>query len=143
MALKCMNSVIKILLFVLLVISFSCEDQGLYTDCSDCTTTEPANADLEIKIKSTVRPVTINIYEGELEDGVLYISTVQLGTVYNTSVGLNKKYTVTATYNIDGNTYTAVDSAIPRVKFTETQCEESCYFVYDKKLDLRIKYTAK
>lgn len=138
-----MNSVIKILLFVLLVISFSCEDQGLYTDCSDCTTTEPAYADLEIKIKSTVRPVTINIYEGELEDGVLYISTVQQGTVYNPSVGLNKKYTVTATYNIDGNTYTAVDSAIPRVKFTETQCEESCYFVYDKKLDLRIKYTAK
>jgi hypothetical protein len=143
MALKCMKSFIKILLFIVLVISFSCEDQGWFTDCSDCTTTEPANADLEIKIKSTVTPVTINIYEGELEDSILYLSTVQWGSVYNPSVGLNKKYTVTATYNIDGNTYTAVDSAIPRVKFTETQCEESCYFVYDNKIDLRIKYTAK
>ncbi len=86
--------------------------------------------------------VKLNIYEGELEDSVLYRSVFPTGSVYNISVVLNKKYTVTATYFIDGNTYTAVDSATPRVRFTETQCEEACYFVYDRELDLRLKYTA-
>ncbi len=138
-----MKSVFRIIILGILVIFFSCEDQGWYTNCSDCTTTEPEKAILVIKLKETESLVVINVYEGELEDSVLYGSAIYGGSEYNFSVGLNKKYTVKATYSIDGNTYTAVDSATPRVKFTETQCEEACYFVYDKELDLRIKYTAK
>jgi hypothetical protein len=122
---------------------FSCEDKGWFTECSDCLKNEPENASLHIKISEAEMPVTINIYEGELEDNVLYGSASYIGTVYNISVALNKKYTVTSTYIIDGNTYTAVDSATPRVRFTETQCEEACYFVYDRELDLRLKYTAR
>jgi len=143
MALKFMKNVIRILFLITCIICFSCEDKGWFTECSDCTKDEPGNAVLHIKIKETEMQVKLNIYEGELEDSVLYSSAFPAGSVYNISVVLNKKYTVTATYFIDGNTYTAVDSATPRVRFTETQCEEACYFVYDRELDLRLKYTAR
>jgi hypothetical protein len=54
-------------------------------------------------------------------------------------VTLNKKYTLTATYNIQDNTYVVVDSATPRVRFDKDKCDDPCYLVYDKKLDLSLK----
>lgn len=143
MALRIMKSIFRIIIIGILVIFFSCEDEGWVTDCSDCKTTEPDKAVLIINLTEVNTPVTVNVYEGELEDSVLYSSSLPLNSVYNISAGLNKKYTVTAIYNIDGNTYTAVDSGIPRLKFTETQCEEACYFIYDNEFNLRIKYRAK
>jgi hypothetical protein len=143
MELKLMKSVCKIIFLAAIVICFSCEDKGWFTDCSDCTSNEPEKAILLIKLKETESLVVINVYEGELEDSVLYGSTIFGGSEYNFTVGLNKKYTVTATYNINGNTYTAIDSATPKVRYTETQCEEACYFVYDRVVDLRLKYTVK
>jgi hypothetical protein len=85
--------------------------------------------------------ILINIYEGNLEDSVLYDSFQASGTQATIPVTINKKYTVTATYYIPDNYYVAVDSATPRVKFDKTQCDDPCYFVYDKKIDLRLKYT--
>jgi hypothetical protein len=143
MVLKIMKRFFRAIFFTLLVVCFSCEDQGWYTDCSNCTPTEPDNANLAIKIEKIETPAIINIYEGELEDSVLYSSTQQWGSEYTPIVGFNKKYTVTATYIIGNKSYTAVDSAIPRVKYTETQCEEACYYIYDNNLDLRLKYTVK
>jgi hypothetical protein len=143
MELKSMKIVFKIFFLAVIVICFSCEDKGWFTDCSDCTSNEPEKAILLIKLKETESLVVINVYEGELEDSVLYGSTIFGGSEYNFTVGLNKKYTVTATYNIEGNTYTAIDSATPKVRYTETQCEEACYFVYDRVVDLRLKYTVK
>jgi len=84
----------------------------------------------------------ITVYEGELEDSVIYKSALSGGDYYNFQVKMNKKYTVTAKYQINGYTYIAVDTATPRVKYTKDQCEEPCYFVYDRKIDLRLKYTA-
>jgi len=138
-----MKSVFKIFFLAAIVICFSCEDKGWFTDCSDCTQNEPDKAILLIKLKETESQVVLNVYEGELEDSVLYGSAIPWGSEYNFTVGLNKKYTVTATYVFEGKTYTAVDAATPRVKFTETQCEEACYFLYDRVVDLRLKYAAK
>lgn len=132
-----------LLLFTLMVVCFSCEEQGWLTDCSGCTTSEPVSSSLIIRISQTYNPAIINIYEGELEDGVLYASAEYSGQDYRYPVVLNKKYTVTATYTIDGNTYIAVDSAIPRVGYTEDRCDEPCYYLYDREVDLRLKYTAK
>jgi len=140
-----MNRVEKILLTVVLVVLFSCEERGWFADCDNCTTDEPRATDMIIKLSEADKSVIINIYEGELEDSVIYniIQVNYHSTEYTTQVSVNKKYTVTATYEIDGITYIAVDSATPSVKYTEDQCEEACYFVYDKEIDLRLKYTAK
>lgn len=102
----------------------------------------PLEAILKISLTNTVASVLVTVYEGELEDSVFYKSSVTDGADYNFVVILNKKYTVTAEYQINGNTYIAVDTATPRVKYTEDQCEDPCYFVYDRKINLRLKYTA-
>ena len=87
-------------------------------------------------------PVKVRVYQGEIEDSVLYAYTEISGEKYTPGVTLNKKYTVTATYYTGGKTYIAIDSAVPKVKYIEDQCEEPCYFVYDRVIDLRLKYTA-
>jgi hypothetical protein len=138
-----MNRVIRIFFLAVMTVCFSCEDKGWFADCSDCTSSEPRMTTLVVKLKDIDAPVYVNIYEGELEDSVLYDFTEFFGTEYTPMVNLNKRYTITATYHIDGNIYTAIDSATPKVKFTEDQCEEACYYVYDKVVDLRLKYTAK
>ena len=86
-------------------------------------------------------PTVINVYEGNLEDSVLYNSYQTTETQALIEVSLNKKYTVTATYHIADDFYIAIDSATPRVRYDKTQCDNPCYFVYDKDINLRLKYT--
>jgi hypothetical protein len=48
-------------------------------------------------------------------------------------------YSATATYYISNDHIVVVDAAIPRVTYSEDQCEDPCYYIYDTKLDLRLK----
>lgn len=133
----------KILLTVILVLFFSCEDQGLIIKCPDCTSSEPLKTNLNIKLDEAYNGyrTVINVYEGNLEDSVLYTSVQVTYNHTSVSVSINKKYTVTATYYIRNDYYIAIDSATPRVRYDKTKCDDPCYFVYDKDIDLRLKYT--
>jgi hypothetical protein len=138
-----MKNPVKIILFIGFLLSFSCEDQGLIVKCPDCTSDEPTAIDLDVKFDGhfSKDPVIINVYEGNLEDSILYNTYSISGSVLRPSVTLNKKYTLTATYTSDsGIKYISVDSALPRVKYEQDQCDDPCYFVYDKSVDLRLKY---
>jgi hypothetical protein len=55
-------------------------------------------------------------------------------------VTLNKKYTATAMYYYADNNYVVVDSAFPKVKYEKDQCNDPCYFVYDRVVNLRLHY---
>jgi hypothetical protein len=138
-----MNRVIKIAWLFILVIFFSCEKQGLFVKCSECTSDEPVEADLEVKVDITDKEpsVLISIYEGDLEDSVLYVSYNAIKAISYTSVKLNKQYTVTASYFRSGIKYVAVDSATPRVRYDKNQCDNPCYFVYDDVVNVKLKYT--
>jgi hypothetical protein len=138
-----MKIIIQSFLFLILAICFSCEEQGLIVKCQDCTTEEPVNTDLDIKLDVSLSGTAtlITVYEGNLEDNVVYSSKYTSGSFTSVSVTLNKKFTVTATYSINSKTFIAVDSATPRVRFEKDQCDEPCYFVYDRICDLRLKYT--
>lgn len=138
-----MKNILKILLFLFIVGLFSCEKQGLIVKCPDCETDEPVKTNLNVKLDEGYIPslTEINVYEGNFEDSVLYSSYEPKGTHIIIEVSLNKKYTVTATYQISDNYYIAIDSATPRVRYDKTQCDNPCYFVYDKDIDLRLKYT--
>ena len=140
-----MGHIQKLLLLLFIVILFSCEKQGLIVKCADCTTDIPVNINLNVKLDDGYNssPTVINVYEGNLEDSVLYSSFIPTDTQTQAiiPVTLNKKYTVTATYHIADNYYIAIDSATPRVRYDKTQCDDPCYFVYDKDIDLRLKYT--
>ena len=142
MVLNFMKIFIRLFIFILLVFCFSCEKIGLYlVNCPDCTADEPTNAELDIRLDLNEFALTdINIYEGLLEDSILYAS-FRSGTISTTyQVPLNKKFTVTAKYHIGGNIYIAVDSAFPRVKYDKVSCQDPCYYIYDKALNLGLKY---
>ena len=139
---KAMRITGKIFLFVALIFCFSCEDQGLIVRCPDCVTDEPVVTDLDIKLDSSPGYITIvNVYEGNIEDSVIYSSVRTTSESVEIKVTLNKKYSVTASYYENDNYYVAVNSATPRVRFEKSQCDNPCYFVYDRILDLRLKYT--
>ncbi|MCX6302305.1 MAG: hypothetical protein NTW82_08975 [Bacteroidia bacterium] len=132
----------KTFLFVAMVLFFSCEDPGLIViNCSECLTDEPVNANLTIKLEHVDYDVNINIYQGNLEDSILYESFATTANVAYRKVPLNKKYTLTATYYISGNSYVVVNSVAPRALYDEDDCEEPCYFVYNSDIDMRLKYT--
>jgi hypothetical protein len=139
---RIMRQFFRVVFLLFLVVSLSCEKQGFIVNCSDCTTDEPTKTDLEIKLdyRYAINAVKIDVYEGNLEDNVLYSSFSASVKNTTTSVTLNKKYTVTATYKISGNIYIAVDSATPGIKYEKNQCNNPCYFVYDRKIDLRINH---
>jgi hypothetical protein len=134
----------RIFLFLILVFIFSCERWGsnlIY--CPDCEGEEPLKAKLEINLSehSFTSAVIIKIYEGNLEDSILYATIPSQSKRTSHWVLINKKYTLTARYYFPGKTYIAVDAVTPQVKYDETQCEEPCYYVYDKVVNLRLKYT--
>jgi len=137
-----MQKILRILFFLFLVISFSCEDQTFLVKCDDCTADEPITANLQVNLDVDLYyGALIQIWEGNLEDSILLVNDTSFSNPYSRDVTLNKKYTVTATYNISNDKYIAVDSATPRVKYDKSQCQDPCYYVYDRKCDLRLKYT--
>ena len=120
----------------------SCEGSEFFVTCSECTETEPYYATLKCKIDFDAQNGTlVQVWEGKLEDSIFVDSRRMYSTsVFEKEVSLNKYYTITATYIIDNKTYVAVGSASPKVKRTNSQCDESCYYVYGNEINLQLKY---
>jgi hypothetical protein len=132
----------KYIFLIILALLFSCEDSKNYTDCESCESEEPDMAVITAELDdSNTGGTIIKVYEGRIEDNIVYDSIrVYHTTKYEKRVSLNRMYTITATYFINNKLYTVVNSTTPRVKYTETMCEEPCYYVYDKQVDLTRKY---
>jgi hypothetical protein len=139
-----MKSYIKYFLFTAIMLLFSCDKILVSVKCSDCTKDEPVTATLEISIignlTDNISNVEISIYSGNLEDDVLVTKFPATGTDMTYEVTVNKKYTLTATYHFPNRTYVVVDSVTPGVKYDTTQCTDPCYYVYNKKVNLKLKY---
>lgn len=128
--------------FLIIVLIFSCEDSKYNTNCDDCLSEEPEQTTITTEMDDSGNYGTlIMLYEGRIEDNVVLDSIRLYYTRYEKRVSLNRMYTITATYNINNKLYTVVNSTTPRVNYTETMCEEPCYFVYDRMMDLKLKYT--
>jgi hypothetical protein len=137
-----MRKITRILFFLIAVAALSCEDQPFLVKCSDCTADEPVTANLEVNLDPDLfYGAFIQIWEGNLEDSILLAIDTSITSSYSREVTLNKQYTVTATYYLSNDKYIAVDSATPRVKYEKSQCDDPCYYVYDRICDLRLKYT--
>jgi hypothetical protein len=137
-----MRPLIKIVLLIILTFGQSCEKIGFFINCDDCTQKEPLNTDLIVMLDIAYFGafVQIDVYEGNLEDNILYKTVDGSGTEFKIPVSLNKKYTLSATYFRDGNYYKIIDSTTPKVGSTSSRCSERCYYVFDKTVDLRMKY---
>jgi hypothetical protein len=126
------------------MVLFSCDKMVLFVNCSDCTKDEPTTATLKIKIGGAevydMSGVVINIYSGNLEDDILLDTFTSSNTEETYTVTINKKYTITATYHLNSKTYIAVDSVTPGVKYDSSKCTDPCYYVYNNKVNLKLKY---
>ena len=132
----------KIFIPVILTLCLACEDKGLNVKCPDCLEEEPSQGYLKVKLDDALfgYRTLIKVYEGNLEDSIIYRSLETSDNFTDIPVSLNKKYTVTATYYIPDHYYIAIDSATPQVGYDDTKCDGPCYFIYDKDIDLRLKY---
>jgi hypothetical protein len=127
--------------FLIMVFLFSCEKTGLFVDCSECQSQEPIAVNLTILLSTQYGLTYVDVYQGYLEDSVLFSSVTSNSAEINMIVPINKKYTLTAKYLSTGSVYVAVNSVTPRVKYAKNQCNDPCYYIYDDKVDLRLKYT--
>ncbi len=135
-----LNHTGRILFLLFLTVLFSCEEQGLFVICDECDDIEPVSTELEIRLNENLETsVLINVYEGNLEDNNLVSSSETFAPISYFTVKLNRKYTITATYNLSDGTYVAVDSALPQVKFSKEACDNPCYWVYDRIINLKLK----
>jgi hypothetical protein len=132
-----------LILNLIIIFAMSCEGTEYFPKCSECSADEPYEAMLKCKIDWDNKQGTlVQIWEGKLEDSILIDSRrVYSSASFEKKVPLNRYYTVTATYIIDNKTYVAVGSASPKVKHTNSQCDEPCYFVYNNIVNLQLKYT--
>lgn len=132
----------KIIMLLLLSVGFSCEKPYL-VQCDDCLEEDPVNARVTVRLSDelNVSGIEILVYEGDLDDNIMYnISNTMVYDRMIITVPVNKKFTFVAVYSMSSGVYRAVDSATPGVRYDKEQCEEPCYFVYDNKVDLRLKY---
>jgi hypothetical protein len=136
-----MKKLLRIIFLVVFVLLFSCEEVAFLVYCPDCLKEEPSEAGLELKLEEgpNYAITVVNIWEGNLEDSILYKSFDTFSSKRTIKVPVNKKFTVTASYGINGIRYVAVNSTTLRTKYDKESCEEPCYFVFGRKLDLRLK----
>lgn len=133
-------------LFILgIFILLSCDKEGWFINCQECIREEPTDATLLINFdpyRGMITTPQVEIFEGCLEDSISIATFSQWSGTSTYLVKINKKYTVTVTF-IDekGIKYIAVDSATPRYLYIPDKCNEPCYYVYDKTVNLKIKYT--
>jgi hypothetical protein len=117
--------------------------EPFFVNCYECYVNEPVEAEIEIRLENGLQyfPAVVDIYEGTLEENLLLETQTTTSESTIAVVPFNKMYTITARYHINGTYYTAVNSLTPRIKYDKEQCDEPCYYVYDKVVDLRLKYT--
>ncbi len=145
MAINFPSARVAITILTMVLITSSCEKQMLVlVRCNDCIKTEPTSAQLILKLYEDYvifNSIDINVYEGDNTDGpVILRFTGQPGGTRRIDVAINRTYTIEAIYVKDGRIYKVYNSARPRVKYSESDCDDPCYFIYNNKIDLRLRY---
>lgn len=127
-----------VILFMLIAFFFSCEEI-IFVNCDECIDYEPLEIYLVFYLDENSRGSEISIYEGFVEDSILIQKFTSFSKEEYYKVPLNKTYAVTARYNIDEKTYIVVNSVTPRLKYEEDKCSDPCYYVYDRRVNLKLK----
>jgi len=134
-----------LIILMMVFLTSSCEKQMMViVKCRECVAEEPGSTRINIRLSEDpllFSKVSINIYEGDNTDGTLINSiTINYGAISHFNVALNRTYTLEAIYRTATRVYRVYDSARPLVKYSESDCDEPCYYVYNNTADLRLKY---
>ena len=145
MELNRINIAIKASFIFLLALMFaSCEYMEI-VNCSECYSEPPSETYIYVKINDKYtnhESVEIKIFDGDYEDGILHYS-FYLRSSSDTPImlSIDKKYTFTATFNVDGKSYIVFDNVSPTIEYSSNGCESPCYYIKDDQVNLKLKYT--
>lgn len=138
------SKLLKGIIFVFLVLLFSCEAiKTTIIDCSKCTIDEPKETSVEIKLNPDgYSSALLTVYEGNIEDSTVYVSFWTNSNTTTCTLPLNKKFSFTARYYTAGrNYYYVVNSTTVHVKYVQDQCDNPCFILYDNVVNLRLLHT--
>lgn len=139
---------LRILFFSLVMMTglSSCEEEfHLLVNCQECSEEEPSDAYIRVDLPYAPHPqasiTQLRVYNGPTNEYPLIKTfTPSWGGTVNINITLNRTYTFEAIYFIEGQTYRAITSKRPEVKFTERMCENPCYYIVNTKINLELKY---
>jgi len=121
----------------------SCDDSFVLVKCPECLDYEPKDAKITLEIENFGEyTIKLIIFEGDVEGNIILGSYINPAKQTEYYLAINKKYTFQVEYtDREGIKYVALDSVFPRVKLELEQCSVTpCYYVYDNKLNMRLKY---
>ena len=122
----------------------SCEEMAA-PQCDECFEEAPTETTIDITLynkyieQCDVTPV-INLYDGDYENQILISTFTATSDCHSPSLPVEKRYTFSASYIINGVVYIAYDSVTPKLKYSKSECEHACYYVYNTEVNLALKY---
>jgi hypothetical protein len=131
------------ILLLAMILILSCDENYVIIKCSECLDSEPTEAKIIVKVEFTGGfQIMARIYEGNIGDSILLSTLIVNSNVLEYNVKINKTYTFCIEYTDSaGKKYFAINTVYPRVKFDLEQCSDfPCYYIYDNKLDMHLKY---
>lgn len=137
MEIKFIRKVLIAALLTPFIFTTSCEKIFPIVDCNECLDYEPYEATVTVKTGSAI---IVNVYEGNDTSGEKINTFYPRKNETTLILSLNKTYTFEAIFIDAGKTYRAIDSVKPSVKYTDSECDEECWYIYNNKVDLRLKY---
>lgn len=133
--------IMRTTLLLILCCLAGCEE--FYTvNCADCQRVEPTTCQLEVQLVEATEPNILHevtIYRGNIEDGIVLYSTSTYHS-FSYNVPLHSLYTVSSSTEVNGKEYTAVDATRPGIDVITNVCEETCYWIVNNTVNLKLKY---
>jgi hypothetical protein len=131
------------IIFSICLVFISCKEK-LFTgdvNCSECYTPKPDSAYMTIKftINKDYKEVPFVLYRGDFEDNQIdWIDTSHTATK-DVWVKTDQIYSVKAKYKKGDKTLYAVDGGKVKVLLVTGTCDQDCYVIKGKTLNLEIR----
>ncbi|MCF8368792.1 MAG: hypothetical protein K9G76_07090 [Bacteroidales bacterium] len=130
---------------ILLILIISCErNEGLNVgqfDCADCYQEKPDSLFLNARFTiNTQNPwVALVVYKGNVEDGIIDYTDTTYQQDYWLLVKVDEYYSLKAKYLKGSDTIYAIDGSNLKLRKTESNCDEPCFYTTGESLDVRLK----
>ena len=131
--------------YILIMLLLACERNENINidefDCSECYQEKPDSVLLNasVTINSNNPYVALIIYKGNVEDGTIdYIDTTYIQD-YWLVVKVDEYYSVKAKYVSGTDTIYAIDGDHVKLKHTDSNCDEPCYYKSGGHIDVRLR----
>ena len=136
------TTITSIILFVFLVLAFSCENTGTFgVDCNECYNFEPDSADLIVYLTINAENpyVPIKIYRGDVENKQLDWVDTAYSKEYHLYSAVDQDYSIEATYRKGNGKIIAIDGDKITTSLVTDVCSSDCWLVKGGILDVRLK----